>query len=142
MLKAIKKKLKDQRGLTLIELLAVIVILGIISAIAVPSIGNVVQKSKDDAIKAEALQILDAARLYSIESTIPVAGINQDVLEPKYVDSADNFSTYIVKVVGDKLQLTGDGVNGSLTIKFVNASKDEINIDTASGNRTIGTATP
>jgi len=61
MLKKIGKRLKDQRGLTLVELLAVIVILGIIAAIAVPSIGKVIAKSNFDAAKADALQILAAA---------------------------------------------------------------------------------
>ncbi|MGG3560469.1 prepilin-type N-terminal cleavage/methylation domain-containing protein [Neobacillus rhizosphaerae] len=63
MFQKLKNKLKDQRGLTLIELLAVIVILGIIAAIAIPTISGVIDRSKDDAKVAEALQILDAARL-------------------------------------------------------------------------------
>jgi type IV pilus assembly protein PilA len=37
---------KNQKGLTLVELLAVIVILGVIAAIAVPTIGGVISKSK------------------------------------------------------------------------------------------------
>ncbi|MED3571445.1 type II secretion system protein [Cytobacillus praedii] len=68
MLKNLKKRLKDQRGLTLVELLAVIVILGIIAAIAVPSIGNIIAKSKFDASKADALQVLNAANLYMTET--------------------------------------------------------------------------
>lgn len=63
MFKALRKKLKDQRGLTLIELLAVIVILGIIAAIAVPNIGNIISDSEDDAIVADALQIINAAKI-------------------------------------------------------------------------------
>jgi type IV pilus assembly protein PilA len=63
MFKALKKKLKDQRGLTLVELLAVVVILGIISAIAVPSIGGLIDNSKKDAHVANAQQMVSAAKL-------------------------------------------------------------------------------
>jgi type IV pilus assembly protein PilA len=64
MLKNIKKRLKDQRGVTLVELLAVIVILGIISAIAVPNIGRIIDNTKADAHIANAQQVGNAAKLY------------------------------------------------------------------------------
>ncbi len=43
------KLLRNQKGLTLVELLAVIVILGVIAAIAVPAIGGVISNSKTNA---------------------------------------------------------------------------------------------
>lgn len=72
MLKKLGQTLKNEKGLTLIELLAVIVILGIIAAIAVPSIGGIINKTEKDAQVAEGLQIISAAKLY-VTSNAPTA---------------------------------------------------------------------
>jgi type IV pilus assembly protein PilA len=61
----LKRLIKNEKGLTLIELLAVIVILGIIAAIAIPSIGGLINKTREDAVKADAVQLLNAAKLYA-----------------------------------------------------------------------------
>ncbi|MDM5315099.1 type II secretion system protein [Fictibacillus sp. b24] len=71
--KLLKKYAKNEKGLTLIELLVVIVILGIIAAIAVVSIGGIVGKTKDKAAVTEAVQIINAAKLAQSEDSKKVS---------------------------------------------------------------------
>jgi len=68
MKKFLQKQLKNEKGLTLVELLAVIVILGIIAAIAIPSIGGIIENSRIKAAKADALNAISAANLYFAEN--------------------------------------------------------------------------
>ena len=60
----IKKFIRNPNGLTLLELLAVVVILGIVSAIAIPTFINIIENTKKDTHIANAKQIADAAENY------------------------------------------------------------------------------
>ncbi|API89602.1 hypothetical protein BKP56_10185 [Marinilactibacillus sp. 15R] len=64
----IKKMIKKENGFTLVELLAVLVILGIIVAIAIPAVGDIIDNARDNASDAEQELVIDAARLYFIEN--------------------------------------------------------------------------
>lgn len=63
----VQKLRKNEKGLTLIELLAVLVIVGIIAAIAVPAIGGIMDKSKTKADIATVAMVKDAAEKYVVD---------------------------------------------------------------------------
>lgn len=145
MLQMLKKKLKDQRGLTLIELLAVIVILGIISAIAVPNIGKVIDNSKESAIRADAIQILNAAKLYAADNGVPVddtttANVDEGELDKtklaNYVDSVTTFASFTVTFSGNTPSISGTGNKGGKSITFTDATVSIIDSATK-GDTTI-----
>lgn len=53
----------NEKGLTLIELLAVIVILAIVAAIAIPSIQSVMNNQRDKAIISDIVQLVATAKI-------------------------------------------------------------------------------
>lgn len=80
--------LKQKKGVTLVELLAVIVILGIIAAIAVPTINGLIQRQQAKADEATYTNVLEAGRLYATENPDAATFTLADVMAAGYL--ADN----------------------------------------------------
>jgi type IV pilus assembly protein PilA len=141
-----KKFLKNEKGLTLVELLAVIVILGIVAAIAVPTIGSVIQKSRENAVKADAIQVLNAAKTYVAENGVPqntADDVNTTLTKKdldKYVDNAKIGENYEVSVSkdGKVFELKTDPITvGEIKITFKAATVADINNDNKYGEDRI-----
>ena len=62
------KSKKKQKGMTLVELLAVIVILGIVAGIGTVAIGNIIESSREDALERQEEMIQQAAQLYYLDN--------------------------------------------------------------------------
>ncbi|MEC9484394.1 MAG: prepilin-type N-terminal cleavage/methylation domain-containing protein [Candidatus Izemoplasma sp.] len=131
----------NNKGVTLIELLIVIVVLGIISAFAIPAVGNIIENTEKGAVYNDALQIENAAKLYCqtnatntecdgtdgrqiywTQSEIDGAGtIDQNEPLNSYVDSFDSSDYSSITITYDTnsangwvIQLEAAGATGAL----------------------------
>ncbi|MDA3932583.1 MAG: prepilin-type N-terminal cleavage/methylation domain-containing protein [Tenericutes bacterium] len=107
------KLLRNRKGVTLVEVLAVVVILGIIAAIAVPTIGNLIENQRTKAAETEWANVLDAARLYAT-SEDPGAAFTLDDISPNQIDisatvfSEDAEGTTIIDIVDITFDASGN----------------------------------
>lgn len=116
-----KRVLKNEKGLTLIELLAVIVILAIVAAIAIPAIGNIIDNSRYKAVKSDALNAMNAAQIYFTDNP---EGVTSGVTSPNAA-TGTTVTTGALKELGyleNEGTLEGRGAtitktNGALSIK-------------------------
>lgn len=152
MFKSMKKQLKNEKGLTLIELLAVIVILAIIAAIAIPAIGNIITNSKYNAVKSDAINIINAAQLYYLdnpEGEEELDGTIKDntktqitvaqLIQEKYLDNPGHFPkdgpAYVKMGTPSKLTSGEIKYSGERKVTFKDATVEGINGNSDKGSK-------
>ena len=140
MRKFIQQKLKEQKGLTLIELLAVIVILAIIAAIAIPAIGNIIENSRYSAVKSDATNVLNAANVYFTENPTASSATLALITSEGYLQSEGKFepldATTVTITKANPMALTAPAIDysGGKLVEFDGATLDGITKDTTKGS--------
>lgn len=155
MFKTMKKRIKNEKGLTLIELLAVVVILAIVAAIAVPAIGNIIDNSRYSAIKADAVNVINAAQLYYTENpggqvaanapdgTATTTSITAAQLQTAgFLETAGSIAGTATVTAVKPHKLVGNSTKkvNNQTVSF-NATIERINADTTKGSSLTETKT-
>jgi len=115
---------KNKKGFTLVELLVVIIIVGVLAAVAVPLMTANVQKARKSEGMAGAGTIRTAQRLYNVENgayATSLTALNT------YVSTADLTGTWFVAA-----NYTTDGTNIYVTCP-TNAGGTTINMGIVSG---------
>lgn len=99
--------LKNRKGVTLVELLAVLVIMGIIAAIAVPTIGGLIESSKEKAAQASYETAMSAAQNYVTGESLALGETftSGDLVTGEYL-SADPFDAEVTFTVGANSSVT------------------------------------
>jgi len=101
MMKRIWERQKQEGGFTLVELLVVIVILGILAAVAVFAVGGITDKGKESACKADVSSVATASEAYYAQNSAYAPSIAA-LVTAKFLHNAPSSTDYdIVYVAGD-----------------------------------------
>lgn len=143
MFNTLKKHIKNEKGLSLVELLAVIVILAIVAAIAIPAIGNIIDNSRYKAVKSDAINVINGANIYFTDTGETSVTV-QELIDENYLEDPGNIPTAESNLVaknatGQAAITTGEiDYNGQNKITFSAATLTQINAHDDKTDTTVG----
>jgi len=110
---------KNTKGFTLVEIMIVVVIIGLLAAMAIPAFTKVRQSSQDKAVLNNARQLSAAADQYYLENGVSTVASEDLVGSQNYVKALnkvakENYPAHYTQ--GTTITITG--IAGSRTITF------------------------
>jgi type IV pilus assembly protein PilA len=137
MFRIFRKKLKDKKGFTLVELLVVLAVLAIISAIAVPRFAGVQNAAKLSADYATGEMIARAADIYISVNNLGATGT---VTLPMLTSGGNYLENKNVKIQSEGLEIlpgTGKTSDNSYELVITVSSYSVSKIEVKSSSKTI-----
>jgi type IV pilus assembly protein PilA len=126
--------MKNQKGFTLLEVLAVVVILGIIASIIVPNIATVIENNKKDSYVATARNMIEQTRFSILINDTSVSADSDYTLQELVT------AGYIQPLPADPWGDTYDAANSVVTESSGTFSIYLVSTDASGNSHTIGTA--
>ncbi len=80
-------KIKSKKGFTLVEIMIVVVIIGLLAAMAIPAFNKVRQQSREKAITNNLRQLVSAAQQYMLENGVTSVSYSSLVGSGKHINS-------------------------------------------------------
>ena len=100
--------MKNNKGITLIELLIIVVIIGIIAAVSVPAVGRIITNTQNRALEASLINMEQSVRLYRLDrrDLDPESFFEVMRFNPNVSTTNANWEIYGDRLLGD--YISGD----------------------------------
>lgn len=121
------KNLRKNAGFTLLEVLAVVALLGVLGAMLLPSLDGAAARAKNARLESDLATVDNAILLYKMDKG--VCPDNLDALKNDYIAKGKEF----MDAAGEELSYTPSGDKLTYTLKGKNAAGEAVTSDGSSG---------
>jgi type IV pilus assembly protein PilA len=125
----------NNKGFTLVEMLAVVVILSVLMAITVPTISGLIEKNKSDSYKSLEKSILAAAKVYISDNRYNIT-LSGSCGDTRSISEIDNNDDMFIGSEKEKLKIkalvdSGDLNDGNDVIIYPKDNSKKLDLDSS-----------